>query len=772
MEGTQQRQTSGTDVTCTYSFDPTKETDARLETTWECPHEAYGDSEYCPFHMTENQRATHGVTAEELVDLLERNLRSDDPRLNEYVGATLPYLTMTYRTLDAGTNHVINFQHADIDGLEVVHGRIDQGLNLREATVGRLKLEDAVVGGTVDADDLTVEGRFVTYETVFEEEVSFAGADFGGHVNADETTFNDDTSFAGATFHESVHCRNSAAHGTSHELEDHISFADAEFRDEASFRQTDFEYVTFAGATFQDAAGFDHATFDGDTRFGGVRFERVADFDEARFFQDVCFEDAAFEALAEFRGAEFNGGSRSVVDDVTFEGARFDGPADFELAKFRYANFRETSFADDLVVREAAFGDQLDGGGLAVAGEADLRHVTFGDDVAVEDATFEGNVAVRGAEFEGDVTFDGTAFAAATRFVEVRFREDASFRECTFRATATFAGAVFEGEAEHLHENATFRDAEFRDVADFTATSFTNASFWDVTFHDECDFEDSEFLNAAEFRVHPGADDIYVDFTNATVGGGRIVEAGGDGVPYDFTRATLGNITLEAEGDEHDLLDHFRFCLTEFDRFDFSDHHGYLERNGWNVHDFIGADAGTQAVEMTNAVIEETYREAMNSAEAVGDTPAMREFEFKRYYYNRKKNVEIVLNEYALNTFGRLKKTASIGLNLFMQVTCGYGNRLPRIAAWTFLLPMVYGVLYVLGGPFETQAGVLGDGDTAQVLFDGMYYSYISFSTIGYGDIGPVGWAAKLLAMSQGMLNGLLFTLLTFTLFKRAMGGS
>lgn len=36
----------------------------------------------------------------------------------------------------------------------------------------------------------------------------------------------------------------------------------------------------------------------------------------------------------------------------------------------------------------------------------------------------------------------------------------------------------------------------------------------------------------------------------------------------------------------------------------------------------------------------------------------------------------------------------------------------------------------------------------------------------------PLGHLARLLAASQGMLNGLFFTLLTFTLFKRVLGGS
>jgi len=106
-------------------------------------------------------------------------------------------------------------------------------------------------------------------------------------------------------------------------------------------------------------------------------------------------------------------------------------------------------------------------------------------------------------------------------------------------------------------------------------------------------------------------------------------------------------------------------------------------------------------------------------------------------------------------------------------VTCGYGKRLPRTAAFTFLLPFPFGVLYVLGGPLRTGAGVIwGTREPGRVLFEGIYYSYISPSTIGYGNVGPQGWLARVPAASQGMLNGLFFVLLTFTLFERVLGGS
>jgi uncharacterized protein YjbI with pentapeptide repeats len=772
MSHTETRERAEAATICQYTFEPSKRTDAQLRTTWECPHGAHPDSDRCIFHMSRDERTTHDVSAEDIVARIKENLKSAEPRVNEYVGATLPHLSLTYQDINGDTNHVLNLQYADVEGIDITHGRLEQGLNLREATVGAVTFEDATVAGVVEASELRVEGQVSAAESTFEEEVRFADAEFYGAVDCDETEFTGDTTFADATFHDDAHFRNVVATGTSHVLEDHISFAGAEFRDDASFRQANFQYVTFEGTAFRATSDFEHANFGGDARFDDASFARMADFDEARFDDDVSFEGVRFEGVAEFCGAEFNGGSRTTHDDVTFEGATFAAEADYKLAHFRFANFEDAAFAGALNFDRAVFDARADCHRVEVAGEVVLEDVHFRDGVSFTGSTFESEVAAAEAAFHGDAEFAGVEFEAAAQFDEARFYEDASFREATFRETARFRGAVFEGEAKHLEENASFEEATFAATADFRAASFTNASFRDAAFHEECVFRHAEFLESATFRV-VADEDVYVDLTGATVNGGTVVEAADGVVRYDMTKATLGDVQLESESNEHDLLDHFRFCLTEFDHFDFSNHHGYLERNDWNIHDFIGTDSNQPAVEMDNEVIEETYRKAQDSADAVGDTPAAREFEFKRYRYDRKKNADIVFREYSLGAWSRAKRLAGVVLNFFMQVTCGYGNRLPRIAVLTFFLPAVFGLVYVAGGPFETQAGVVWDAASpGRVLFDGLYYSYISFSTIGYGDIGPIGWAAKLLAMTQGMLNGLFFTLLTFTLFKRVLGGS
>ncbi|MFH5801479.1 pentapeptide repeat-containing protein [Haladaptatus sp. CMAA 1911] len=765
-------------ATCRYTFNPATQTDAQLQTTWECPHEAHSESEHCVFHMSQNERATYDVTAEDIVEVLRSNLQSSDTRVNEYVGADLPHLSLTYQDVNGTTNHVLNFQYADIDGLDLTHGRLDQGLILREATIGQLKFEDSVVTGTVDARGLTVRENITTDEATFEQDVLFAGATFQGDVDCDETVFRSDTSFAEATFNGVAHFRNVETSGSSHVLDDHISFANSTFRGDASFRQATFDYVTFEGAQFTAGSDFEHVNFTGDARFDGVTFQQMADFDEARFDDDVSFTGVHFLQLAEFRGVEFNGGSRTTNDDVTFEGATFEGEADYKLARFRFSDFEGTTFKRSVNFDRATFTARADCNHLQVAGELRLTGAVFEDISDFTESSLGDDIIAVETEFHGDATFEGVSFEGRARFDEARFNEDASFRKATFQGPAEFRGAIFEGEARHLEENASFKEATFRDDAEFETANFTNVSFWDATFHESCDFRHAVIHETAKFRLLDGERETYIDFTDATVNGGTITQVGGSAIPYDFTRATVGSVQLDGEGNEYELLDHFRFCLTDFDHFDFSNHHVYLERNDWTIHDFVGnAATGQFAVEMSNEIIEETYRKAQESADAVGDTPTSREFEFKHYYFNRKKNLDIILNEYSLNTWARGKKASSVALNLFMQVTCGYGNRLPRIAALTFLLPALFGILYALGGPFLTQAGSVFhpaavEKTSLEILFDNVYYSYISFSTVGYGDINPLGHLARLLAASQGMLNGLFFTLLTFTLFKRVLGGS
>ncbi len=62
--------------TCSYRFDPSNETDAYIETTWECPHESHAESDNCIFHMSRAERRSLDVTDDDIVQTLRENLTS------------------------------------------------------------------------------------------------------------------------------------------------------------------------------------------------------------------------------------------------------------------------------------------------------------------------------------------------------------------------------------------------------------------------------------------------------------------------------------------------------------------------------------------------------------------------------------------------------------------------------------------------------------------------------------------------------------------------
>ncbi|MFB6114655.1 MAG: pentapeptide repeat-containing protein [Candidatus Nanohalobium sp.] len=714
---------------CKYSFDPSVETEAELDTTWECPHEAYNEEiGKCVFHMSEDQREKNSVTSEDLVEKIKENLEEESAK-NEYIGADLPRITLTYDVLDGDKNHVINLQHSSIEALNISHGTMKQGLNLKGSEIGTLNLEESHIHGRIVASNVTVE-NFKAEEAIFHEEVHFENSEFRKEVEMSEAEFRQDMSFRGSHFLKEVDFRNIITSGNSHELEDHADFRKCKFSSEVHFSEAHLNYVTLKNAEFEGYADFNHTVFEGDAILSQMDFKGKANFNDTTFNEDVSFKDSEFRGKAEFKGSKHTGGSRATEDDTSFQNVVFHEEADFHVSEFRYANFALAEFK----------------------GRANFQEVVFNKDADFHEM-----------KFEGDADFD-----------ETRFLEDADFHNTVFEAPAVFRGAIFDGEAEEIEENALFQETVFHQRADFESSKFTSANFEDARFGDECNFSDAHFRDSVKFKVHAEDNDTYVNLTNAEIRGGVITEVAGGIVPYDLTRAILGDVRLEGENIKYELLDYFRFCLTDFEGFDWSNHHTYLERNNWDIHTFVQNQATVhKEVEMTNEVIEETYRKAQVNADEIGDKEAMRNFEFKRWYYNRQKNWDLVRNEYSLDTWTRVKKAAGVGLNLFMQYTCGYANKVPRIFGTMAFFTTLYGVLYTLGGPLKTGAGVVwNSSNPGKILFDGIYYSGVTFTTIGYGGIGPHGWAAKLLAVSEGYLSAILFTLLTVTLLRSAIGSS
>jgi hypothetical protein len=107
-----------------------------------------------------------------------------------------------------------------------------------------------------------------------------------------------------------------------------------------------------------------------------------------------------------------------------------------------------------------------------------------------------------------------------------------------------------------------------------------------------------------------------------------------------------------------------------------------------------------------------------------------------------------------------------------------YGSSPYRVLVVSFLVIVVSALLYPLtGGILESQGEQtitysIENPQTiprwwlGQILIKSFYFSVITFATLGYGDIQPVGTWARMLAGVETILGSLLSALLVFVLAR------
>ena len=690
--------------------------------------------------LTPKEREQRGVTTTEVRDALLDIIQRGDQQAKVFEGCTFPELTLDYREVESTNKHPVVFRDCAFPGgIHAASANFRVPIRFEDCTIAGLELQEArfEYGLTIHATELLDEVN--GFEARFDRDMSCTEVSFAAPVSMDEATFADDTSFDDATFEQTASFRAATFAGISNELDDNASFNRISFEGLVTFQQATFGFTSFQEVTFGGRARFEEANFDGDATFANSLFTGEVDFDEARFGKDASFTDCVFEGLAVFRGTLFEGGARTLQDDASFADATFHEDVNFRAAEFRYVNF--------------------------------------------ERAAFEKQALFEGTRFDADADFIGAIFSGEADFDEARFDGDADFSTARFERQAVFRGATFEGEAKHLEQNAVFDDVHFATDADFDNAAFTSASFSGTEFGGVIDFAGAEFTDDIEFMAQAVADDTCVDFTDGVLKEGVITQPADHWVRYDFTQASLGDITLKTGRDSGDreILDYFRFCNTEFNEFDgyefdFSAHTYYFDRNDWNLHTFEGTPTSDYkyALKQTPGNIETTYLKAKKAASAGGYVKAAGEFRVQRQRYARRKHIAIVRNK-AADTRTRLLNASRAVENYFLDVSCGYGMRLGRILAVFFVAPLIPALLYAFGGqPFQTGAGQLSSiwelatPAGRAILFKNLYFSYITFLTIGYGNIGPQGALARVFAGLEVYVSVILGGLVLYALVKRS----
>lgn len=103
--------------------------------------------------------------------------------------------------------------------------------------------------------------------------------------------------------------------------------------------------------------------------------------------------------------------------------------------------------------------------------------------------------------------------------------------------------------------------------------------------------------------------------------------------------------------------------------------------------------------------------------------------------------------------------------SLFMDILSGYTEKPARVILSAFVIVLLFGFLYFI---FDASAPSRGDVRVHTGFWDNLYFSFITFTTVGFGDFAPrpVIWF-RLLACLEAFSGPFMAGLYIFTLTRR-----
>ncbi|MDY6819287.1 MAG: potassium channel family protein [Halobacteriales archaeon] len=388
----------------------------------------------------------------------------------------------------------------------------------------------------------------------------------------------------------------------------------------------------------------------------------------------------------------------------------------------------------------------------------DTTDATFVDDVRIEASRVgdrnTGGTALRcrRAAFEGSLHISETRIDGGVEFAATRIDDWVELDGCTVSGRIHCSNASFR--------MAQFINTDCEDETEFTGMAAEHVTFEQVTFDEGADFAETT-IGTLRFRP---IGDVRCRFLNATINGGRLDQPQDGTALYDLTDATIGEVALDCSVE---TFDRYRFYRTQYDGFPFATYRRFLRANRWRLHEYAGNHEHSTPIDTDG--LELTYLHAKQGASAVGDNENASAFFIRELRYRRQRYAAV-----ALDPGHDLSHRINAGLrwftNGFLDLIAGYGERPQRVVGIAFAVILSCAVVYPATAGLDTGTQTLtyaNNGPTA--VTDGLYFSVVTFATLGLGDVHPMGDVGRLLAASEALVGAFLTALFVFSLGRRVI---
>jgi Ion channel/Pentapeptide repeats (9 copies) len=328
---------------------------------------------------------------------------------------------------------------------------------------------------------------------------------------------------------------------------------------------------------------------------------------------------------------------------------------------------------------------------------------------------FRQDLTLSGISFHNTVDFSHARFFGTVHFMNAQFSFTANFRHATFVKSAIFSDAAF-------HHRADFGSALFMDEVSFMGTVFDDdADFVTVKFHGEASFYKAEFKRDCIFR--------------------RAQFVGG---------ATFENVRSAA-----------------WARFDGATSPNSLPVTCSNASIAMGRGGSF-------------YRLAKQSSHSSGDYISA-----GRYHYRERCHMwaepfvgKSLPGQLHLLFLGSPSLLIEF---LFGRLIFGYGEKVTRPLLSGIVIILVFAFLFLITGIQSTVDPMTIKGNMQELatlnvsLIDRMgycvYFSAVTFATLGYGDFRPAGSLSRVLANVESLFGIVLGATFAVALAKKYTRG-
>jgi len=396
-----------------------------------------------------------------------------------------------------------------------------------------------------------------------------------------------------------------------------------------------------------------------------------------------------------------------------------------------------------------------------------------------DEAIFEGDAAFYGIEFGWHAGFSGATFKKIANFSRAIFVDIADFYDATFNDDVIFGGTLFRNQSD-------FSGATFNGISNFSETVFFGeADFTETTFNEDIFFNLNEFIGNLSFyqtKVCSGKK-LFIEKARG-LSGRKII----------FENSYLENVYL--------IIDSFNDILIDFNNVFLRNTKIQREQ----IENHILQDREQKLSEAKNI-----YLLLKNNFHSIG------QYEDESWAFKKEKDMERL--SYSFDAFTKnieskeekneekdkkVKKSKFISYlnwlkgnkfkkwlwSCFCNAIYGYGEKPQNVIFSAMFIIILFSVFFSFLGInspeiieiksptvqeiFNGDSEIISKGilisKTTNYSMDCLYFSAITFTTLGYGDFRPLeGWG-RILAGSEAFIGAFMMALFVYT-FARRTGG-